>query len=109
MLLQGIAITFDVEIELDWHAGPPSVNNDEQFVPFVLNVAGAIGFETKIVEASPIGEDFAFYQVEVPGVFVMIGSGGPYALHHPKFRVDDRVLFPTAYYLYELAKEFLAK
>ena len=61
------------------------------------------------MEASPIGEDFAFYQVEVPGVFVMIGSGGPYALHHPKFRVDDRVLFPTAYYLYELAKEFLAK
>ena len=109
MLLQGIAITFDVEIELDWHAGPPSVNNDEQLVPFVLNVAGAIGFETKIVEASPIGEDFAFYQVEVPGVFVMIGSGGPYALHHPKFRVDDRVLFPTAYYLYELAQEFLAK
>ena len=54
---------FDVEIELDWHAGPPSVNNDEQLVPFVLNVAGAIGFETKIVEASPIGEDFAFYQV----------------------------------------------
>lgn len=108
-LLAGIAAAFEVEIKLDWHAGPPSVNNAEQWVPLALDVAQAVGFEAKIVEASPIGEDFAFYQQEVPGVFVMVGSGGPYALHHPKFRVDDRALFPTAYYLQELAKAYLAQ
>ena len=37
----------------------------------------------------------------------MVGSGGPYALHHPQFRVDDDVLFPTAYYFAELAIQFL--
>lgn len=39
----------------------------------------------------------------------MVGSGGPYALHHPKFRVDDKVLYPTANYLAELALAYLAK
>ena len=64
----------------------------------------------KLWKRVPFGEVLCiFSQVEVTGVFVMIGSGRAYALHHPKFRVDDRVLFPTAYYLYELAKEFLAK
>ena len=107
ILLAGIAAAFEVSIELEWHAGPPSVNNAEQWVPLTLEVAQAVGFEAKIVEASPIGEDFAFYQQEVPGVFVMVGSGSPYALHHPQFRVDDDVLFPTAYYLAELAIQFL--
>jgi len=37
----------------------------------------------------------------------MVGSGGPYALHHPKFRVDDRALFPTAHYLYSVARKSL--
>ena len=52
-LLAGIAAAFEVSIELEWHAGPPSVNNAEQWVPLTLEVAQAVGFEAKIVEASP--------------------------------------------------------
>lgn len=81
--------------------------NAEEWVDFTLETAADIGFIAKKVEASPIGEDFAFYQQQLKGVFVMIGSGGPYALHHPKFRVDDKALFPSAYYLAELAKRVL--
>ena len=33
----------------------------------------------------------------------MIGSGGPFALHHPQFRVDDAALYPTADWLAQLA------
>ncbi|MCL2892292.1 M20 peptidase aminoacylase family protein [Brenneria tiliae] len=103
----GIAATFGAEIEFIWHAGPPSVVNTAQWVDFALNVADEEGFEARRIEASPIGEDFAFYQQKLPGTFMMVGSGGPYALHHPKFRVDDRALFPTAHYLYQLAKQSL--
>ena len=106
-ILQGIAAAFEVSIELSWHAGPPSVMNDPQWIEFALNTASAVGFETQLVEASPIGEDFAFYQQKIPGVFIMIGSGGPYALHHPKFKIDDTVLFPSAYYLFRLAEGYL--
>ena len=37
----------------------------------------------------------------------MVGSGGPFALHHPEFRVDDRALFPTANYLARLGVQAL--
>ncbi|MEC5343735.1 M20 peptidase aminoacylase family protein [Brenneria populi] len=106
-IVAGIAATFGADIEFIWHAGPPSVVNSAQWVEFALKVAHEEGFEARRVEASPIGEDFAFYQQKLPGTFMMVGSGGPYALHHPKFRVDDRALFPTAHYLYQLAKRSL--
>jgi amidohydrolase len=108
-LLQGIADAFNAKIELIWHAGPPSVVNTPEWVAFALEHAPHSGFEGRRVEASPIGEDFAFYQQKIPGAFLMIGSGGPYALHHPKFRVDDQALFPTAEYLARLAVNALDK
>nr|WP_113866034.1 M20 peptidase aminoacylase family protein [Brenneria salicis]NMN90160.1 amidohydrolase [Brenneria salicis ATCC 15712 = DSM 30166]RBP63219.1 amidohydrolase [Brenneria salicis ATCC 15712 = DSM 30166]RLM30884.1 hydrolase [Brenneria salicis ATCC 15712 = DSM 30166] len=106
-IVAGIASAFAAEIEFIWHAGPPSVVNTAEWVDFALKVAIEEGFEARRVEASPIGEDFAFYQQKLPGTFMMVGSGGPYALHHPKFRVDDRALFPTAHYLYQMAKQSL--
>lgn len=108
-IVAGIASTFGADIEFIWHAGPPSVVNTPEWVEFALRVADEEGFEARRVEASPIGEDFAFYQQKLPGTFMMVGSGGPYALHHPKFRVDDRALFPTAHYLYQMAKQSLER
>ena len=108
-VLQGIGDAFNSEISLDWQPGPPSVVNDAAWVDFALEQGTAAGFEARRVEASPIGEDFAFYQQQLPGAFVMVGSGGPYALHHPQFRVDDRALFPTAHYFVLLATEALAR
>lgn len=108
-IVKGLAELFNAEIELLWHAGPPSVINTPEWVDFALAVAKQEGFDARFVDASPIGEDFAFYQQILPGAFIMIGSGGPYALHHPKFRVDDKALYPTAHYLYELAKQGLVK
>ena len=106
-LLNGLGTAFVAEIALDWQAGPPSVINDEAWVDFALAQAPVAGFEARRVTASPIGEDFAFYQQQLPGAFLMIGSGGPFALHHPEFRVDDRALFPTADYLAKLAVKAL--
>lgn len=106
-IVAGIASTFGAELEFIWHAGPPSVVNTPEWVDFALRIADEEGFEARRVDASPIGEDFAFYQQKLPGTFMMVGSGGPYALHHPKFRVDDSALFPTAHYLHQLAKQSL--
>ncbi|MCU5773609.1 amidohydrolase [Erwiniaceae bacterium BAC15a-03b] len=108
-VVQGIGTAFASDITLNWQPGPPSVVNDADWVDFALQQAAAVGFEARRVEASPIGEDFAFYQQQIPGAFVMVGSGGPFALHHPEFRVDDRALFPTASYLVQLAVKALVK
>ena len=108
-LLDGLAAAFGAQIEFLWHAGPPSVVNTAEWVDFALEQASDVGFEARRIDASPIGEDFAFYQQKIPGTFMMVGSGGPWALHHPKFRVDDKALFPTAQYLAQLAVNALNK
>lgn len=102
-LLHGLGVSFNADIALEWLPGPPSVCNDERWAAFALEQATLCGLEARVVEASPIGEDFAFYQQRVPGAFVMVGSGGPWPLHHPQFRVDDAALFPAARYLAALA------
>ncbi|WP_017346691.1 amidohydrolase [Pantoea sp. A4] len=106
-IVLGIAAAFGAEVEFDWQAGPPSVVNDAHWADFALQQADRSGFEARVVEASPIGEDFAFYQQKLPGAFMMIGTGEPYALHHPAFRINDTVLWPTAQYLAQLAEAAL--
>ncbi len=101
-IIKGLSIAFGADIIVDWQAGPPSVLNDPKLTDYALAIAEKSGFNAVRLEESPIGEDFAFYQQKIRGAFMMIGSGGPYALHHPKFRVDDNALFPTAHYLYQL-------
>jgi len=108
-ILNGIAETFESEIELKWFPGPPSVENDPEWTDFALDVAGKEGLTPKLLEPTSIGEDFAFYQESLIGAFVMVGSGGPYALHHPKFRADDHAIYPTSRYFESLAIEALKK
>ncbi len=108
-VLTGLAAAFNAHITLDWQPGPPSVVNSEEWVALALETGQEAGFDARRIAANPIGEDFAFYQQRLPGAFIMIGSGGPYALHHPQFRVDDAALFPTAQWLATLAVEALKK
>ncbi len=109
-IIDGIALTFDADIELKWHPGPPSVTNDAAWTDLALTVAAKLGYQTKVIEKPWLGgEDFAFYQEKIPGAFVLVGSGGPYALHHPKFRVNDEALLPAANYLAAIAQSSLLK
>lgn len=102
-IIKGIGETFGASIEIKWHQGPPSVTNDKTLVEYALSLAKANQFEAEYVNASPIGEDFAFFQEVIPGAFVMVGMGEEYPLHHPKFKVNDSILYKTAHYLAELA------
>ncbi|HKS33426.1 MAG TPA: amidohydrolase, partial [Enterobacteriaceae bacterium] len=104
---EGVARTFNAEVTLDWQPGPPSVINTAEWVDFALDIGEKSGFETRRLEENPIGEDFAFYLQKLPGAFIMVGSGGPFALHHPQFRVDDAALYPTAQWLAGLAEAAL--
>jgi amidohydrolase len=108
-IVQGIADAFSANIELIWHALTPSVVNTSQWVDFAFDVAKKEGFEAKRIEPTSIGEDFSFYLQKIEGAFIMVGSGSPYALHHPKFNIDERILFPTAHYLYRLVLESLER
>jgi amidohydrolase len=109
LILQGIGEAFNAKVDFIWHPGPPSVNNTPEWADFALQVGNHAGYKTKTIEASSIGEDFAFYQEKLPGAFVMIGSGGPYDLHHPKFIVDEAAIYPASAYFRLLALEALER
>ena len=70
----------------------PSTTNDERLADFardVLKPAGEI-VKPKLTFGS---EDFAFYSQKVPGLFILLGTGGVYQHHHPRFNVDESVLY----------------
>lgn len=55
------------------------------------------------------GEDFAFYQEKIKGMFILVGTGKSYPLHHPEFQVDPAALLATSNLLATIGKEYLEK
>lgn len=108
-LAQGLAQAHGAEVVTDWYEGPPATDNDIFWTSFAEEVAHDRNLRSVPAPKSLGGEDFAFYQEAVPGVFLLIGTGLSPAIHNPKFRVDPAALAPTAHYLAELAQKALKK
>lgn len=106
-IVKGMADSFGATAELKWYSGPPATNNTKDWTAIALDVAEHQGYVIKKLPETLIGEDFAFYQEQIPGAFVNIGTGLSYSLHHPKFKVDDAALLPGANYFAELAQRAL--
>jgi len=73
----------------------PQVFNDKKLVDVVLNIAYEyMGKESVEILQKPLmsGEDFAFYTQIIPSCFMLIGTGGKYWLHHPKYDVPEDLL-----------------
>lgn len=95
---------------------PPTIN-DARVTSIVKRVASRL---TKVIEAEPTmgAEDFAFYGRKAPAAFAVLGvrneaKGIVYPHHHPKFDVDEDVLWlGTALYsmaAIELLKELTSE
>jgi hippurate hydrolase len=55
---------------------------------------------------SMTSEDFAEYQLLVPGVFFFLGTGNTAALHATTFNFDEEILLKGADFFEKLAEEF---
>ncbi|WP_297072894.1 M20 family metallopeptidase [Thermococcus sp.] len=90
---------------------PPTINNREM-ADFARKVAEKYGLKHADVPMSMGAEDFAYYLQRVPGAFLALGirneeKGIIYPPHHPKFNVDEDVLYLGTAMEVALAKEFL--
>ena len=108
-LAEGLAQAHGAEVVTDWYEGPPATANDVFWTSFSKRVAEACDLQVVSAPKSLGGEDFAFYQENVPGCFVLVGTGLSAAIHNPSFRVDPAALAPTAHYLAELVQSALKK
>lgn len=108
-LAEGQAASFGGHAELTWYAGPPATNNTPAWTDFAIQMAEESGLTVEPAPVNLAGEDFAYYQEEIPGAFVLVGTGKSPANHNPKFHVDPAALGPAAKYMARLAKEAFAR
>lgn len=108
-LTENIAQAFRLKSEINWIAGPPATKNDGELAEFVSEIAQKSGLEEVKPADSLGGEDFAFYQEKIKGMFILVGTGESYPLHHPEFQVDPAALLATSNLLARIGKESLEK
>ena len=108
-LAEGQAASFGGHAELTWYAGPPATDNTPDWTGCAIEVAKEAGLDVVPAPVNLAGEDFAYYQEEIPGVFVLVGTGKSPANHNPKFHVDPAALGPAAIYMARLAVEAFAR
>lgn len=106
-LAERIAEGHGSQAEIDWYEGPPATDNTPEWVEVAQKVAEQQKLAVAEAPASLGGEDFAYYQETLPGVFVLVGTGHSYSNHNPKFQVDPAALWPAAQYLVGLAEAAL--
>lgn len=99
----GVAAALGASTKLRWIGGPPPVLNDETLAALGAEAAEGLGYKAVKPVPSPAGEDFAFYQRVVPGLFVFVGTDGSQEWHHPAFNLDERALPVAARFLTDLA------
>ena len=108
-LTENISQAFRLKSEINWITGPPATKNDGELAEFVSEIAQKSGLEVVKPADSLGGEDFAFYQEKIKGMFILVGTGESYPLHHPEFQVDPAALLATSNLLARIGKESLEK
>ncbi|MGW9125634.1 amidohydrolase [Paenibacillus chitinolyticus] len=106
-VVEGVAAASGTKASLRWIQGPPPVNNSAELAELARTTADALSYSAITPLPSPAGEDFAFYQREVPGLFVFVGTDGPHEWHHPAFDLDEAALPVSARFFSELARRAL--
>lgn len=106
-IIKGIATSFGGDAEFLWYPGPPATNNDRKLIKIAQEVAIDSKYKLEPLPPSLGGEDFAFYQERIPGVFINVGTGKSHPHHHPKFTLDTNALLDSSVYFKNLAIEVL--
>lgn len=108
-IIRHTAKSLEVDVTFEWGGTPPVTFNDEELTQLVWDTSQDLA---EVIPANPstAGEDFAFYQERIPGVFAFIGSNGePDApdLHHDHMTIDDAAFQVSVPYYVENAQALL--
>ena len=114
--LTGVTAAYGASYDLDYKHGTMVVYNDPTLVEESLpSIRRAVG-DTYVFEfPQRMGaEDFSFYQEEVPGFFLRLGSGNKAKgitaeSHTPEFDIDEECLVVGVKVMANLALDFLER
>lgn len=108
-IVQGVATALGAKASLRWVEGPPPIDNDGELAELGWETAAELGYNPVKPALSSAGEDFAVYQLTVPGLFVFMGTAGTQEWHHPAFTLDENALPVSAAYFARLAERTLER
>ncbi|MCH5250025.1 MAG: amidohydrolase [Lachnospiraceae bacterium] len=103
-IAQMTAQAYGAEADVEWIAGCPATFNDKDMVNLCEIKAKEMGLATAVEESSLGGDDFAFYEENIPGCYIKIGTGVGHPIHHTEFMVDTGMLHSAVEYMVELLK-----
>lgn len=98
-IAQSTAQAYGANAQFQWFSGSPAVYNDGEMVEHAMRTAQKQKMQVVPEESSMGGDDFSFYEENIPGCYIKIGTGKGPTIHQPGFRVDERALFPAAEFL----------
>ncbi len=100
-VVKGVTASMRGDYEFSYTYGYPPVINDGAFTEAFMHVAREVAGEDNVREVSEPtmgGEDMAYFLEAVPGTFFFLAGCNPekgqtYPHHHPKFDVDEDILW----------------
>ncbi|TKI93828.1 M20/M25/M40 family metallo-hydrolase, partial [Bacillus cereus] len=104
---KGVSDALGVKTKFCFYSGPPAVHNDKALTDLSTQVATKMNLNIISPSPSMAGEDFSFYQQEIPGSFVFMGTSGTHEWHHPAFTINEEALPISAEYFALLAERAL--
>ena len=104
-IVENTVENFGARVSITWDQTPPVTYNDPDLTELLFENSKTFA---EVVEARPstAGEDFAFYQEKIPGVFAFVGSNGADDvpdLHHDTMTIDDEAFKVSVPYYVESA------
>ena len=108
------AEAYRTRAEISFSGSVSAVTNDQKCSNVALDAIQALGLEEDCTSFKTImaSENFADFLDVYPGVFALVGVrneaiGAAYPHHHPKFNIDEGVLFKGAALYAQYAIEYL--
>lgn len=98
-VVASVAGAHGAEAKVEFVEGEPAVINEPEMVKLVSEAARTSIASDSVIEAPgwAAADDFGFYSEKLPAVYFRLGVMQPgttetYALHHPKFRIDETAM-----------------
>ncbi|MAO08247.1 MAG: N-acyl-L-amino acid amidohydrolase [Alteromonas sp.] len=113
-MAQNISKAYGGEASIEWQNNTVVTYNDPgltaQMVPTLEKVAGTE--QVVVTKATTGGEDFSYFQEEVPGFYFFLGgmtpgNTTPYPHHTPDFQIDDNGMLLGVKVMSQLALDYL--
>lgn len=104
-ITENTARAYGAEADFRWSAGSPAVYNDGKMAELCREIAKKQGLSVVPEESSMGGDDFSFYEENIPGCYIKIGTGVGQTIHQPGFRVEIEAIMAAVKYLTEVLEQ----